>query len=302
MEHAEVRDSGVFLPTLVNAHTHCADAGARPEPGMTLEQLVAPPDGLKHRYLRETPRDMIVSDIRRYAEESSRNGISTFLDFREGGADGCGMLREASPDGFVMGRPVSPEYDEEEMTRITSVADGIALSSISDMDRRYVDMCAEAAHRAGKPFAIHVSERVREDIEFVLSLEPAFVVHMVQATPSDLRMCADRGVPVVVCPRSNAFFGMVSPLSRMLDAGVTLALGTDNAMLCSPDLRPEALLASRILTGQGRDGRVVLDILADGSTVISDVLGIPRRPVLLPLPDPGNPLSALECHLPVQRA
>jgi cytosine/adenosine deaminase-related metal-dependent hydrolase len=43
-------------------------------------------------------------------------------------------------------------------------------------------------------------------------------------------------LPVVVCPRSNMFFGMVPPLARMVKAGVTVALGTDNAMIHQPDL------------------------------------------------------------------
>lgn len=54
------------FPAPVNAHTHCADSGVRAEKGMTLEQLVAPPNGLKHRYLRDTPDDVLIADIGRY--------------------------------------------------------------------------------------------------------------------------------------------------------------------------------------------------------------------------------------------
>lgn len=287
-EHGEV-----VLPFLVNAHTHCADAGAKAEPGMTLEQLVAPPDGLKHRYLRETPRDTIIGDIRRYSEESASNGISAFADFREGGADGCRMLSEASESAFILGRPVSPSFDSAELDEILSVADGIALSAVSDMDRGYIEKCADAAHKAGKPFAIHLSERIREDAEFVLSLGPAFVVHMVNATDSDIRLFADAGIPIAVCPRSNAFFGLVPPVDRMLDLGATVALGTDNAMLCTPDLRPEARLASEILSSRGHDPLSVFNILADGSAAMAEALGIrPGPEVRLSFYD-GDPLTAL---------
>lgn len=238
---------GVIVPSLVNAHTHCADAGVKPQPGMTLEELVAPPDGLKHRYLRETPRDILVRDMADFERRSKANGIGTFVDFREGGAEGCRMAREACPSAVILGRPVSPEYDYNEVEEILSVADGIALPSLSDMDFGYIEKVAEQTHRAGKAFAMHVSERVREDIDAVLSLEPAFVVHMVEATDPDLRKCVDADVPIAVCPRSNRFFGKVPPLARMVETGNTVALGTDNAMLCSPDLRPEALLANSIL-------------------------------------------------------
>ncbi len=298
MELQDPDGNGRFLamPSLINAHTHCADAGAHPVPGMTLEELVAPPDGLKHRYLRETPRDVLVKDMREYARLSRRNGISHFVDFREGGAEGCRMLREASSDAFIMGRPVSEEFDPAEVDDLLAVSDGIALPSVSDMDRRYVEACADAAHKAGKPFAIHASERVREDMDFILSLEPAFVVHMVAATDSDLRAAADADVPVVICPRSNAFFGIAAPAARMLDEGITLALGTDNAMLCSPDLRPEALMLSRMLEKSGKDPLTAVDVLRSGSDALASRLGIGSdRPVIrLPFAaDSDSPLSAL---------
>ena len=241
---------GVIVPSLIDAHTHCADAGVRPKPGMSLEELVAPPDGLKHVYLRNAPRDRLVGDMRFFGSQARANGIATFVDFREGGAEGCRMAREACPDAVILGRPISPEFDPNEIDDILSVADGIALSSLKDIDLSYAERIADRTHRAGKTFALHVSERVREDIDTVLALEPSFVVHMVEATDPDLRKCADSGVPIAVCPRSNRYFGKAPPLKRMMDIGNTVAIGTDNAMLCSPDLRPEADLFSQIL-GEG---------------------------------------------------
>lgn len=238
---------GIIIPRPVNTHTHCADAGVKPEPGMSLEELVAPPNGLKHRYLRNASRETLVNDIREYERKTLSNGISNFIDFREGGAEGCRIAKEASSAGIILGRPISPEYDSAEIDEILSVADGIALSSISDMDHRYIEKVAEQTHKTGKPFAIHCSERIREDIDFVLSLEPAFLVHMCQATKEDLVRCADMGIPISVCPRSNRFFGKIAPLKLMKECGNTVAIGTDNAMLCSPDLRPEAQLFREIL-------------------------------------------------------
>jgi len=298
-----IEDGYIVLPPLIDAHTHCADAGVHPSPGMSIQELVAPPDGLKHRYLRETPRSEIITNMREFSERARYNGISGFVDFRENGAEGCRMLREASSDAFVMGRPVSPVFDPSEMDEILAVADGIALPSVTDMERSYVEKCADAAHKAGKPFSIHTSERIREDMEFILSLEPAFVVHMVAATDSDLRMTADAGIPVVVCPRSNAYFGISPPVVRMIDAGITVALGTDNAMLCTPDLRPEALIVSRMLSDADRDPLEAIAILRGGSAAIADRLGItvPSPGIRLPLPEGSdNVLSVLSCDGPAE--
>ncbi len=97
---------------------------------------------------------------------------------------------------------------------------------------------------------------------------------------------------MAVCPRSNAFYGMVTPVDRMLDAGIDLAFGTDNAMLCSPDLRPEVLLAAEILGSRGHDPLEAVRILVEGSARFSEVLGIPPADdVSLPF-DGKDPLGA----------
>lgn len=238
---------GVIIPRLVDTHTHCADAGVKVEPGMTLEELVAPPNGLKHVYLRNTPREILLKDMAGFENDAKASGIGTFIDFREGGVEGCRMAREACPSAVILGRPISGTFDNNEIDDILSVADGIALSSISDIDYGYAEKVASAAHNAGKTFAIHCSERIREDLDAVLSLEPDFLVHMVEATDLDLKRCADMDIPISVCPRSNRFFGKVPPLKRMREFGNTVAMGTDNAMLCTPDLRPEAELFMEIL-------------------------------------------------------
>lgn len=61
-------DDGRHLsfPEPVNAHTHCADGGLKVGKGVSLESLVAPPNGLKHRYLRDTADDVLIAGIRDY--------------------------------------------------------------------------------------------------------------------------------------------------------------------------------------------------------------------------------------------
>jgi cytosine/adenosine deaminase-related metal-dependent hydrolase len=63
--------------------------------------------------------------------------------------------------------------------------------------------------------------------------------------------CAESEVPIVICARSNSYFGKVPPIKRMLDSGVEIAIGTDNAMLGDPDMRSEAAAFTDILVSQG---------------------------------------------------
>jgi cytosine/adenosine deaminase-related metal-dependent hydrolase len=63
---------------------------------------------------------------------------------------------------------------------------------------------------------------------------------MTHAIAPDIQKAADRNIPVVVCPRSNAMTGVgLPPVKRMREGGAPLALGTDNVMLNSPDMLRE---------------------------------------------------------------
>ncbi len=242
--------TGHISAAVVDGHTHIGDAGLELDRRYTLEELVAPPDGLKHRYLSSAPRERIVSDMRDYSSILC-GPVTEFIDFREGGIEGVRMIREATDRAVVLGRPVSRTFDANEVSEILAEADGIGIPSVSDLPISYIDAVADMTHRSGRSFAIHVSERVREDIDTVLSLEPDFVVHMCEATDKDMRACADAGVPVVVCATSNLYFGKVPPIARMVDSGLEMAIGTDNAMLCPPDILAEARVFASVASGQG---------------------------------------------------
>src|SRR5438046_2654292 len=99
-------------------------------------------------------------------------------------------------------------------------SDGVAASSYVGWPSDQLGKLAAHVRRERKMFAIHCSERIREDIDKVLDLSPAFLVHMVQATDADLARCAEAGVPIVLCSCSHAFFGMTSVLPRLLLADV----------------------------------------------------------------------------------
>ena len=287
---------GMIVSDIVNGHTHCADYALKIPSGMSLEELVAPPNGLKHRYLQEASEEEIRKSMRSFSEYSASHGAERFVDFREGGVNGCRMLRQESEDAIVLGRPLSPEFDPEEVEELLDIADGIGVSSISDMDYGYIEELADAARDRGKVFAIHASERVREDIDFVLSLDPAFVVHMCEATDSDISKCAEAEVPIVFCPTSNAYFGKVPPIARAEALGADLALGTDNGMLCAPDMVAEAAVFAKVMERQGGPPSAAWNALTRLSgkllnvhSGIQDTIGRGRLTVLETGPD-GAPL------------
>lgn len=246
--------TGTILPGLVDTHTHVADAGLKLDRKYTLEELVAPPDGLKHRYLKDANPFDIHQEMSDYIMRLELSGVSRFIDFREGGIEGVKLLKSVSSRATVLGRPTLKEYDPNEIDSILYRAHGIGLPSITDMDHKYIDAVVDRVKSKGKMLALHVSERIREDIDYVMSLEPDLIIHMVQATDSDLKRCADENVPISVCPSSNLYFGMTPPVGRMLDAGVDVCLGTDNAMLFpSADIFSEARVLAGLLKEQGKD-------------------------------------------------
>ncbi|HEC94475.1 MAG TPA: hypothetical protein ENI45_00740, partial [Thermoplasmatales archaeon] len=165
-------------------------------------------------------------------------------DFREGGIKGINLLREAMKgvetlNSIVLGRPLHLSSDEDEVEKILEKADGIGVSSISDWNYDDLKKIAVMTRQRGKVFALHVSERIRENIDMVLDLKPDFLVHMVYATESDLERVKDENIPVVVCPRSNVFFGLKPNLKLMKKVRVTVLLGTDNAMISTPNVLEE---------------------------------------------------------------
>lgn len=247
-------ERALIMPSFINAHTHLGDAVAYPAPRGTVEELVAPPLGYKHRVLRETPRQLKVSAMREAFERMSAGGTSICMDFREEGVDGVRMIREASldyPRAVVLGRPSGPDVSEHDISEVLRLADGIGMSAARDWPLEVLMLASRAAKREGKLFALHASETVREDIDGIMSLSPDYLVHMTAANPSDLQVCADAGVPIVVCPRSNAFFGLNPNIPRLLSAGVTVALGTDNCMINRPDMFEELKAAYQISNAQG---------------------------------------------------
>ncbi|WP_306052365.1 amidohydrolase family protein [Natronococcus wangiae] len=229
IEEESVESSDVVLPAFVNAHTHVGDSIAKEAGGgLSLEELVAPPDGLKHRLLREASREELVSAMHRSLQFMQRGGAAACLDFREGDVEGVRTL-EAAADGLEIDALSFARGSVDAM----EAGDGFGASGANDAD---FDRERTATRKAGKPFGIHAGEADPSDLNGALDLEPDFLVHVVHPKPIHLDRIADSEVPIVVCPRSNLVTGVGFPPVSELAERTTLALGTDNVMLNSPSM------------------------------------------------------------------
>jgi len=228
---------------LINSHTHIGDFFIKlPDKKFSVEELVAPPHGIKHRMLEKTSRQEIINGMKKAIEIMEKASTIAFIDFREGGVEGIKMLKEALEGkkikAIILGRPKEMKYEEKEIDEILSLSHGIGVSSISDWNED-IEKIAGHVHKKRKIFALHVSEVKREDIDEVLKLKPHFVVHLCKASRKDIEKIAEEGIPVVICPRANSFFGLKPKVELLMEYGIKTMLGTDNAMIALPDVREE---------------------------------------------------------------
>jgi len=238
--------TGLITPTFVNAHTHIGDSFIKKKDidlPRKVEELVAPPYGLKHKLLKEASEEEIIAGMKESIETMKNSGVSCFCDFRETGINGISQLRKSlkntSVSSLILSRPKHLNYDHDEVSFLLENSDGIGLSGISDWDYSELEKIAKHTKKENKIFAFHASERTREDIDLILGLKPDFLVHMVFATDSDLECVKDNNIPVVVCPRSNMFYCLKPNLSLLKKHGVDILIGTDNAMISSPSILDE---------------------------------------------------------------
>ncbi|MFA6373187.1 MAG: amidohydrolase family protein [Methanothrix sp.] len=249
-EHVDADYEGIVCPCFVNAHVHVGDSAFKDPPFLPLSELVGP-GGLKARMLAQMPRAVLLEGMRRSLQLMASSGTCAFADFREGGAEGVSMLEEAVLGlpllARILGRPSPCQIN------IPESCWGLGISSTRDHDPGQLRAAVAAARQAGQAVGVHAGEAGNDDIGDALALHPDFLVHMNQAGEEDLRDVARSGLPVVVCPRSNLVTGVGLPnVNRMVKLGITIAVGTDNVMMNSPDIFEEMHFISKALLHDDR--------------------------------------------------
>ncbi|MDG5775025.1 amidohydrolase family protein [Haloarculaceae archaeon H-GB2-1] len=261
IEETETDSDAIVIPAFVNAHTHMGDSIAKEAgAGLSLDDLVAPPDGLKHRLLRAASHEEKVAAMRRSLSFMERSGTAACIEFREGGVDGVQVIRDAS-DGMA----IEPVVLGRETTDAMEISDGFGASGARDDDFDYE---RNATRREGKLFGIHAGERDSTDVNPALDLDPDFLVHMVHPEPLHLDRVEDSEIPIVVCPRSNLVTDAgVAPMADLAER-TTVALGTDNVMLNSPSMFREMEFAAKLSSLSARE------VLGMATVAGADIAGL----------------------------
>lgn len=245
-EHGEYKNIGLAIPGLINLHTHIADNCIK-DVGINipLDDLVKPPNGLKHIYLSKVSREELLEAIKDGLKELIDNGINIFCDFREGGVEGVNILKEALKDfnikSFILGRPT---YEGE---RVLEVSDGYGLSGANEYGDKELKNLYKECKKEDKIFSLHAAEHVgavkysldkygMTEIERIINLniKPNFIIHATHLTENDSYLLEKYNIPVVLCVRSNLYYNVGMP-----DIGkikTLKALGTDNFMANSPSI------------------------------------------------------------------
>ena len=224
----EGEENGIIIPLFRNCHTHLGDTLARNEMprNLSLSELVGP-NGWKHKWLaKNDQRTSAIAGVK----EIINSGTGLVMDFREGGKEGLDVFDDIEYPGklILLGRPLNNEKLPGSNAGISSLIDVKNATEI-----------AAAARSNNGLVGIHHSENEREEIQPLIDLKPDFAVHMCHATESDLKKIKDNEISVVVCPRSNHYFGNKPPLEKMIELGIDIGFGTDNGMLCTVNMIDE---------------------------------------------------------------
>jgi 5-methylthioadenosine/S-adenosylhomocysteine deaminase len=274
---------GLVMPGLVNAHTHVA---------MTLLRGYAddkPLDDWLREDIWSVEGVLEPADIRAGAElglvELIESGTTGFCDMYfhvpeiVAAVEQAGLRARVGHGVVTVGKdPDDARADLEEGMAVAREFDGAAGGrvstafmphSLTTVDSAELDEFVPEAREAGVPVHLHANETT-EEVEPILEdhgqrpLEYAaehglllpgdFIAHGTHLDATEIDLLANTGAGVVHCPASNMKLASgIAPVQRLLDAGVTVGLGTDGAA-SNNDLDMFGELRDAAMVGKLADG------------------------------------------------
>ncbi|MFQ5440755.1 MAG: amidohydrolase family protein [Nitrosopumilaceae archaeon] len=255
-------DGLLFIPGFVNCHTHIGDSIAKDITlNSSVDNRIHPVSGIKSKILRETDPNQLKNFMKNSCHSMLNKGITTFVDFREGGIDGIVMLKEVLTDipirSIILGRLEFYQKKEEikknvsipknkinELTNLLKKCDGLGISGANENSPSVLNFYSKtskirAIHSSETKQSVSTSKKItgRSETMRALNLKPHFLVHMTYASKGDLSAASKKIRGIVICPRANASLAEGIPnIELMRKTRCILALGTDNVMINSPDM------------------------------------------------------------------
>ena len=300
---------GLVMPGLINMHTHvsmsCYRGLADDLPLMRwLEDYIFPAEA------KLTP-EVVNLGAKLSILEMIRSGTTSFCDMYlfsgevANAAAECGMrawVGEVLYDfpspcygppekGIELVRAMAEQWRDHPLISVTVEPHAVYTCS-PDL------LCAlkDLARELDSPWIIHLSEN-REEVETAqerYGTSPAshldrldlldgrtIAAHCVMLSDDEISMFAERGVSVVHCPESNMKLASgIAPVTRMLAAGVNVALGTDGSASNNDlDMFGEMTSAALLQKVAGLDPTLLpaADVLGMATTAAARALGMEGR-------------------------
>ncbi len=265
----------LLIPGLINCHTHIGDSIAKDITlNNSVDNKIHPVFGVKSKILKNTDKNHISSFMKNSCQSMIHRGITTFVDFREGGIDGVTLLKNSikklpirsiilgrvehyqSPNEIKQNKPF-PAQKETQLTELLQNCDGLGVSGANENSTSVLNHYSKskklrAIHSSETQQSVSKSKKMtgKSETSRALKMKPHFLVHMTHASRNDLRATAKNTRGIVVCPRANAALAEGIPdVELMRKQGCTIALGTDNVMINSPDMFREMDFLWKITMG-----------------------------------------------------
>ncbi len=260
----ETLDCGglLLIPGFVNCHTHIGDSiGKDVVLNSSVDKRIHPVSGIKPLILKNTDKKHLTSFMKNSCQSMMNKGITTFVDFREGGIEGILLLKKALSElpirPIILGRLEFYQGSSEikknvslsktkinELIELLKKCDGIGVSGANENSSSVLNYYSSmskirAIHSSETKQSVAKSKKITGKSETIraLNMKPHFLVHMTYASSNDLRSASKKTAGIVICPRANAALAEGIPdIELMKKFGCTIALGTDNVMINSPDM------------------------------------------------------------------
>ena len=294
----------LMIPGFINAHTHIGDSiGKDITLNSSVDEKIHPVFGAKSKILKNTSHKNLGNFMKNTCHSMIRKGITTFVDFREGGLDGVILLKKVLSDiplrSIILGRMEYyqgtseikknlsfPKEKSTEFFALLKKCDGIGVSGANENSTSVLNHYSKisklrAIHSSETKQSITKSKKMTGKSETIraLSLKPDFLVHMTYASKIDLEIASKKTRGIVICPRANSSLAEGIPdIKLMQKSGCTLALGTDNVMINSPDMFREMDFIWKVTMGLNKkriDPKEILKMATvNGGKILKKDIGI----------------------------